>query len=161
MRRQLFLPWQKNRVVSYRKSTSFRYSSVYVWGNSSFTALRADVLSFPMTTSISSWWMASKLSHDMRALSPQNTSYNQEIQISPVPISGSAIPVMIPSEYPQIGYLNLKHVVTQCTFQFFCIFISFFLWADITENGICKIIFFLVMFQVGRYDCKHLKPLLF
>ena len=35
MRRQLFLPWQKNRVVSYRKSTSFRYSSVYVWGNSS------------------------------------------------------------------------------------------------------------------------------
>ena len=44
---------------------------------------------------------------EMSVFFSQNTSYNREIQISPVPISGSAIPVMIPFEYPQIGYLNL------------------------------------------------------
>ena len=44
---------------------------------------------------------------EMSVFFSQNTSYNREIQISLVPISGSAIPVMIPFEYPQIGYLNL------------------------------------------------------
>ena len=38
----------------YSKSTSFLYSSIYIHGNSSFTALRAVSLSVPITASMSS-----------------------------------------------------------------------------------------------------------